>query len=248
MVSPLLALLLAAAPSPSPAPTLVVLDGWVVASFAEGRWSAPERKRICETSWQLYPISGPGEPRKVTCSAEDESAPESVYLTPAKSPGSGQLELSARPPVSPRTPVVLPKDSKLYLDVLKKHLGKKRLGPQIHQLERVDLDGDGTDEVLFVASSRAVGEQSPARPDDWAIAGIRWVEGKTPKILELARHDKTGEQLGPAELRLLGAVDLDGDGRLELILEDRDPWGQSVEVWRFDRGKLSSLAKVGAGE
>ena len=43
-------------------------------------------------------------------------------------------------------------------------------------------------------------------------------------------------------------MDLDGDGRIELVLEDRDPWGIAVEVWRFDRGKLSSLAKVGTGE
>lgn len=244
MAFPLLAVLLAAAPTP----TLVVLDGWVLASVVGGQWSAPDRARICQVPWQLYQVAGPSEPRKVTCSAEDDAPPETVFLTPASSLGTGQLELSAKPAASPRTKASLPKDSRLYVDVIKKHLGKKRLPPQIHWLERVDLDGDGTDEVVFVASSRAPGEQSPARPDDWAIAGIRYVEGKVPKIVELARHDKTGEQLGPAEITLRGLVDLDGDGRIEVVMEDRDPWGIGVEVWRFDRGKLSALAKVGTGE
>ncbi len=106
MVFPLVAALLATAPGP----TLVVLDGWVLASVVEGKWSAPDRARICSAPWQLYSV------------------------------------------------------------------------------------------------------------------------------------------VGPAEITLRGLMDLDGDGRIELVLEDRDPWGIAVEVWRFDRGKLSSLAKVGTGE
>ncbi|MFO0725231.1 MAG: VCBS repeat-containing protein [Myxococcota bacterium] len=231
------------------APTLVAVDGWVIATHAGASWTAPDRQEICaRPKLELFPADDPkAAPRAVRCEADEEGA---LTLSPAPKSGSGTLELSAPLPARPREIKAQPLDSKIYRAVLKDHLGPKMPPPILQDLRRVDLDGDGSEEVLILGASRKPEDNSPKRPNDWAVAVVRFVDAasKQPRLLELIRHDHTGEQLGPATLRVIALADLDGDGHLEIILEDRDPWGVAMTTWRFDRGKLTKLSEVGVGE
>ncbi len=250
----LLALVVLAAPPP---PTVLVIDGQTIATVDAGKWAAPARARVCAAKLELHgATASPGaKGRAVACEPEDEQVPDAVLLAPAGKTGALEVSRPLGPPPRAATPVAA--TSATYLDVVKAHLatvpapGKKKRPPALLlDLRRVDLDGDGTDEVLLVASSRRVGDTQPARPEDWSLALVRYVDAasKAPRIVELVRHDGTGEQRGPAELVVRGLVDADGDGALEIVLEDRDPWGVSYEVWRFARGAVTRLTQAGMGE
>ena len=247
-MSPTLLVLLLAAP---PQATLLVVDGWAVASVDGGRWSAPSRSTVCAgRELRLYAMREAGAassaPRVVRCAVEDEQFPELVLLEPK--PSAPVLEWSGtRTPTAARATIV-PLGSSVYRAVVQRHVGAARRRAHLHDVRRVDLDGDGTEEVVLIASSRARGDQGASHPQDWSLVAVHFIDGKGVRTRDLVRHDRTGEQLGPSEQVLHGLVDVDGDGTVELVIEDRDPWGQSLEVWRFRAGKLERLSQVGMGE
>ena len=121
--------------------------------------------------------------------------------------------------------------------------------PVIKQLLRVDLEGDGVNEVLIVAED--VSPDLFAQPGDYSIAFLRKVvqgqvetavigdsvvaeveEGETPFILSFA----------------IGAVaDLSGDGKMEIVLSSKYYEGAGVEVWEYVNDDLGPVRQIGQG-
>lgn len=95
----------------------------------------------------------------------------------------------------------------------------------------IDLDGQGSPEVLVVESHRSLG----ARLAVWGIRdnAVRRVAA-TPFIGTRFRW------LAP-----LGAADLDGDGAVELAYVDRPHLARTLRVWRFIAGQ-DALEEVAA--
>ncbi|WP_172294025.1 VCBS repeat-containing protein [Pseudoruegeria sp. HB172150] len=92
----------------------------------------------------------------------------------------------------------------------------------------VDLDGDGTNEVIVVRSHVRQGAH---------LAVYRWtgsdliLDAATPYIGTSHRW------LAP-----LGAADLDGDGLMELAYVDRPHLARTLRVWRYEDGELTEIA------
>lgn len=84
----------------------------------------------------------------------------------------------------------------------------------------VDLDGDGAREVITVESNSSVGARL-------AIYGI--ADGKL--VLKAA-----SPAIGRSHrwLAVVGAVDLDGDGRVEIAYVDRPHLAKTLRVWTYD--------------
>ncbi len=84
----------------------------------------------------------------------------------------------------------------------------------------VDLDGDGTPEVIVVETLATKGAQLAVYDASGKIAA-------TPHI------GRTNRWLAP-----IGAADLDGDGFVEIAYIDRPHLAKTLRVWRFEAGAL----------
>ena len=90
----------------------------------------------------------------------------------------------------------------------------------------VDLDNDGTAEVVVVETLASEGAQLAVYDETGKIAA-------TPHI------GRTNRWLAP-----IGAADLDGDGVIEVAYIDRPHLAKTLRVWRFTNGALEPVADL----
>lgn len=89
-----------------------------------------------------------------------------------------------------------------------------------------DLDGDGVNEVIAVASHARQG----ARLEIYGYSGV----GKPLHLLAHTPYIGTRFRwLAP-----LGAADLDGDGQTEIAYVDRPHLAKTLRIWRYREGRL----------
>lgn len=90
----------------------------------------------------------------------------------------------------------------------------------------VDLDNDGTPEVIVVETLASEGAQLAVYDASGKIAA-------TPHI------GRTNRWLAP-----LGAADLDGDGLVEIAYIDRPHLAKTLRIWRYQDGTLVPVADL----
>jgi hypothetical protein len=122
--------------------------------------------------------------------------------------------------------------------------------PVIKQLLRVDLEGDGVNEVIVVAED--VPDELYGEPGDYSLAFMqRVVNGAEQSIVfgesvivELAEDELFGFLLSFE----VGAVaDLSGDGKMEIVLGGQYYEGVGIEVWEYVDDELGLVNRIGAG-
>lgn len=92
----------------------------------------------------------------------------------------------------------------------------------------VDLDGDGTFEIIVIETQVNKGAQLAI----YALDGMQLIkQASTPLI------GQTHRWLAP-----LGAADLDGDGHMEIAYIDRPHLAKTLRIWRYQNGKLTHVA------
>ena len=129
----------------------------------------------------------------------------------------------------PRLPKAQDVKQTAYQDIVREILTRKGLPDakvNITRLWRIDLDGDGTEEVLINATTprKDLSRDKPYKSGDYSMVLLRKViKGKVETILiELSYypHDyqpDTGLICYPAIYTLEGCFDLNGDGVMEVI-------------------------------
>jgi hypothetical protein len=105
--------------------------------------------------------------------------------------------------------------------------------PVIKQLLRVDLEGDGVNEVLVVAED--VTESLFAEVGDYSIAFVRGAVADDVQTAILGESVIDSEDDAPLVYAFsIGAVaDLSGDGRMEVVVSAAYYEGLGVEVWEW---------------
>jgi hypothetical protein len=94
----------------------------------------------------------------------------------------------------------------------------------------IDLDGDGTDELLVAASKHENGGSSVVRRGDYQFAAVRRA-GK-PLLLEGAFFKRSGIDL-TACYDVLAALDIDADGTQEVLLTGDVGGGTATTVFQI---------------
>jgi hypothetical protein len=118
--------------------------------------------------------------------------------------------------------------------------------PVIKQLFRTDLEGDGIHEVLVVAEDVTPG--FIMEEGDYSIAFMRKVvegEVQTALLGETLVFDEM-DQFGAA-YSFGGVADLNGDGRMEIIVNAAFFEGFAVEVWEYVNDDLGALQVLQMG-
>jgi hypothetical protein len=140
-------------------------------------------------------------------------------------------------------------DDGTYSDFAKELLATRGLdvpSPVIKQLIRTDLEGDGVNEVLVVAEDVTPGFLP--EPGDYSIAFMRKVvqgEVQTAVLGDTVVVDETDAFSGA---HTFGAVaDLNGDSRMEMVLNSAFFEGFGVAVWEYMNDDLGPLLVLETG-
>lgn len=150
--------------------------------------------------------------------------------------------------VMPRMPRPIdPKDT-TYLTVIAdilKRSGISRPEVKIQEGYKVDLDGDGRDEVVIIASrfEKGIGELSGVShgsyPGDYTIVLVRTVINEKAENLFLIKDIRLKENEGPLVrgYHLSAIADLNGDGVMEIVLYGAYHEGSSSSVIQIKGSK-----------
>jgi hypothetical protein len=118
--------------------------------------------------------------------------------------------------------------------------------PAIKQLLQVDLEGDGVNEVLVVAEDVSAGLF--AEDGDYSIAFMRrTVQGDVQTVILGDSVVVTADSPVVNSYSVGAVADLNGDGRMEVVLSTAYYEGIGVDVWEYVDDDLGLVRQISAG-
>jgi hypothetical protein len=226
---------------------------WLKAEAAAGLIPGGEQYRLYSLTGEVGNSVG-SKPVK----GEDACA-ETLYVTLTPFPsGRGSLVAVGGPwNAMPRSLKIASTEVQVYKEAAAALLRRKGIvNPEVKltQVLQIDLDGDGVGEVLVSATNYAkfgsAGGLSPdARAGDYSMVFLRrMVKGQVvTKIITGEYYPQAKKFSGPSEHRIIGVLDLNGDGIMEIVLSGRYYEGEWVEAYRVQGAKIIKLFSMGCG-
>jgi hypothetical protein len=121
---------------------------------------------------------------------------------------------------------------------------------KITQLLRVDLDGDGKEEVLTTAIHYTKSDElMTAKSGDYSLITLRRLDGDKVKTLIVNGevYPKGDENAAPNTYEVAAVLDLDGDGTLEILIRTAYYEGGGMEVYKLRKGVLEQVLRIDCG-
>jgi hypothetical protein len=210
-----------------------------------------------EMTYQVYGLTqslGQAKGGKPKPSQEDVCSDVlTVSLSPK--PNKGAIALAAPWNALPRKPQLVDPTQKVYVDAVRDFLktkGIKQAKVKIENILRVDLEGDGEEEVLINATNylqkdESVPMQSPAGSYSMVLLR-RVISGKVQtQLVEGEFYPKAIGYSAPNAYKVIAVLDLDGDGKLEVVVASQYYEGAATTIYRCDPKKVEALLSVGCG-
>jgi hypothetical protein len=183
-------------------------------------------------------IAWPGDPN-------EPSAPEPIGVAGVANP-------------RPRPVEVLDPASEAYQEAATAVAADYELpapGPDVIQVVRGDLDGDGSAEVVVAAERLTNGPTTLAEPGDYAIVFLRRVvDGRVQtsvlasSLAEVPEDAPPEMQIVVESFRVSAFADLNGDGRMEIVLNSQYFESQSTYVYEvLADGTVSKVLSASCG-
>jgi len=198
----------------------------------------------------------------------DTHTPEGVLKAP-----SGLLTILCPWEVQPRQPVALSLNSSTYQGIVKRFLADQGLNtekPNLVQLFKIDLEGDGVDEVLICAQNIAGRGEASFEDDQPLVTGISLSGTAQPgaysvlllrkivdgRVLELPLHvfvsplsssPADDGSIPPVIAKVFQFADLNGDGILEIIAGTACCEGWDYRVFKVKGGEVREVLTQGIG-
>ncbi len=130
---------------------------------------------------------------------------------------------------------------KAVADVLRLR-GLPKSPAKIKQAVQVDLDGDGKSEVLLVANHYAEDASLNAKVGNYSFLIIRkTIGGKTQNIFVGGNFLKKKSDYYDGEYELSGIADLNGDGKMEILVEIAGYEENWLKIYEMKAGKPSEI-------
>ena len=237
--------------APEVHPIIELKESCVIGGVKSQRWVAAEHIAKAVKPKQklnLYTLSGPAGEFTIDKISSDDCGGESVESSSKATEG---VAISAPTwEVMPRTPRPLDRKDTTYTKVVSDILisnGLRKPEVEINEGYKVDLDGDGKDEVVILASSfkRGVGELTGvghgSSSGDYALVLVRKIVDDKVKNIFIIKDLRRGENEGPLVrgYHLSAIADLNGDGVMELVLYDAYHEGSASHVIEIKGSKAT---------
>jgi hypothetical protein len=244
-------------------PAVDVSEGCLLGGVQKGKWLEADAVAPLLKGGERYSLytltKAAGKAVGAKPNSAGEPCDETFGITLTPKPESG-IAVGGNWNAQPRTARALSTNDPAYRRValnLLRRRGFKSPKINITQILRVDLDGDGIEEALVSATHLAEGMSINGgpmavhgKPGDYSFVLLRrLVKGKV-------RDDLLVEHFYPRPLETpetpyqydVGAVlDLNGDGRMEVIIHGGYYEGSWSTVFRIDRNKIENVFGCGCG-
>jgi hypothetical protein len=238
---------LAAAPKAAPGahPVVWASYSYLIGGSVDARWKGAEEIAPLLKGgerYRLYTMTkllGEGTGSKPAESEEEATVFRVLELkiTPCPDAEGEIVGVCGNWNALPRVPTLQSTSQKVYQDVIRALLNRKGFpgSPvKIIQILRVDLEGDGQDEVLITASTIKTDPLMPGhKQGDYSLVLLRKiVKGQVKEILLTSElHKKSEDFSAPMVFEVVGVLDLDGDGVMEIVTRERYYEGMSLCVY-----------------
>ena len=127
--------------------------------------------------------------------------------------------------------------------------GLKNAIVQIKQAFRVDLDGDGTDEVVIAATRYAGGLTADSKANDYSLVFVRKViRGRVQTIILAGDfHAKAATFNAPSQYEISAIADFNNDGVMEILVYGEYYEGHWSTLYGINSSKAEELLTCGCG-
>jgi citrate lyase alpha subunit len=141
----------------------------------------------------------------------------------------------------PRKPKTIDRNNATYKIVIANFLKKKGIAKTTVKLTeafRVDLEGDGVDEVVISATYYKKGLAASAAAGDYSLVIVRKATGKavTDYLLKGDFVTRRIDFGAPNEHRISAIADLNGDGKMEIVLSGAYYEGEFASAFEMRNG------------
>jgi hypothetical protein len=180
-------------------PIVEVKSGYLFGATANGKWMKAEeavKELAGETTYQVYGLTQPlGEAKASKATQEGAPCEQTLAVSLSPKPEKGVIAIAAPWNALPRKPKVIDPTQKVYLDAVRDFLKTKGIEQPKVKIDsnlRVDLDGDGEDEVLINATNYfKKDDRVPMLITSWQL-----FDGS----LALTGRRKSGDAAGPGRV------------------------------------------------
>jgi len=257
-------LICAAAPAAELHPIVEVQSGYLFGATANGKWIKSEKAAKAISDERTYKIYGltqsfgqanGGKPKP----AEEEVCSDVLTVSLSPRPEKGVIALAAPWNALPRKPRVMDTTQQVYVEAVRDFLKTKGIEEpkvKIDNIIRVDLDGDGEDEVLISATNYSEKEEgAPMRSPAGSYSMVllrRIVSGKMETQLVEGEfypkaYDDDERFNAPNAYKVIAVLDLDGDGKMEVVVASNYYEGEATTIYRCNPKKIEELLSVSCG-
>lgn len=251
-------------------PIIEIETGYFFGGSESGKWVKADRaaKSIGKkTTYQVYSLTKKagqitgGKPKSV-----DEPCPDTLTVSLSSKPKDGVIGLAAPWNALPRTPVIADATQSVYVEAVRDFLkGRGVADPKVRitRILRVDLEGDGQEEVLISATNYFTNDKSndtsaapfpeapiqAPQPGSYSIVILRRVvDGNVQtKLVTGEVYAKADESVAPNVYNLAAVLDLNGDGKLEVIVHSFYYEGGQTTIYRCEPDKIEAALSVECG-
>lgn len=232
-------------------------NGFLLGAAAGGRWLDAESAAPALTAggtYRIYGLDGPaGEFPAGPAESYGDPCPDTLYV-PLVEGGAG-VALGGGGNAMPRMPALIDPSHRVYREAAAAWLRDQGLETpmaELQQIIRVDIEGDGVDEVLLSASYQAPrGEEAipGAQAGDYSFVLLRRLRGD--KVETLGLDSAVYADARPGDInyhhRVSAILDLNGDGIMEIVIVAGYYEGIGTGVFDLRSGKPELVLETGCG-
>jgi hypothetical protein len=226
-------------------------DGkWIKAEKAAKSMKGPTAFRVFGLTQEVGKATA-GKPKP----AKDEACADMLTVSLSSKSKEAVIALSAPWNALPRKPRIADPTQQDYVDAVREFLETQHVGDpkvKITQILRVDLDGDGEDEVLISATNyfnkdNDVPMDTPAHGSYSIVLLRRVVAGKVQTEFVTGQLYPKDKSSTPNVYEIPAALDLNGDGKLEVIVHSHYYEGAETTIYDCSGGKCKAVLSVVCG-